>query len=153
MASKMGYFLNSYLAAPRPTLGHYREDSFTNPTLITAFLQLWPEGHREPRSEVGSLSHGQAPSGIEQGAMPFLLQRLNPLGHSYHSARTIWAKNILLSFPQLYPLPRSLWPRVRHDQMPNGLRRRYAFIQLCRRRQLNIDDILKQVKRESIRYR
>ena len=47
---------NCYLAAPRPTLGHYRGDSLTHPMLITYVLHIRPEGHREPRSEVGSLS-------------------------------------------------------------------------------------------------
>ena len=49
------FFFNCYLAAPRPTSGHYRGDSLTHPMLITAFLPIRPEGHREPRSEVGSL--------------------------------------------------------------------------------------------------
>ena len=31
------YFFNCYLAAPRPTLGHYRGDSLTHPMLITAY--------------------------------------------------------------------------------------------------------------------
>ena len=30
-------FFNCYLAAPRPTLGHYRGDSLTHPMLITAY--------------------------------------------------------------------------------------------------------------------
>ena len=33
------FFLNSYLTAPRPTLGHSREGSLTNLILITAFAQ------------------------------------------------------------------------------------------------------------------
>ena len=52
---------NLCLATPRPTLGHYRGDSLTHSLLITAFLQIWPEGHREPRSEVGSLSPAELP--------------------------------------------------------------------------------------------
>ena len=31
------FFLNCYLAVPRPTLGHYRRGSLTHPMLITAF--------------------------------------------------------------------------------------------------------------------
>ena len=50
------FFFNCYLADPRPTLGHSRGDSLTNPMLIAAFYLIRPEGHREPRSEVGSLS-------------------------------------------------------------------------------------------------
>ena len=30
-------YLKFYLAAPRPTLGHYQGDSLTNPMLITSF--------------------------------------------------------------------------------------------------------------------
>ena len=33
---------NCYLAAPRPTLGHYRGDSLTHPMLITAFYIFDP---------------------------------------------------------------------------------------------------------------
>ena len=34
-------FFNCYLAAPRPTLGHYRGDSLTHPMLITAFFYIF----------------------------------------------------------------------------------------------------------------
>ena len=50
------FFFNCYLAAPRPTLDHYRGGSLTHPMLITAFLPIRPEGHREPHNEVGCLS-------------------------------------------------------------------------------------------------
>ena len=33
-------FFNCYLAVPRPTLGHFRGDSFINPMLITAFSTI-----------------------------------------------------------------------------------------------------------------
>ena len=49
------YFFDCYLAVPRSTLGHNRGDSLTNPMLTTALVQVPPEGHREPRNEVGSL--------------------------------------------------------------------------------------------------
>ena len=58
------YFFNYYLAAPRPTSGHYRGDSLTHPMLITAFVHVRPEGHREPRSEVGSLSPAERLAGF-----------------------------------------------------------------------------------------
>ena len=45
-----------YLAAPRPTLGHYWGDSLIHLMLITTFLQFWPEGLRDLRNEVGSVS-------------------------------------------------------------------------------------------------
>ena len=50
---KWRFFFNCYLAVPGRTLGHSRGDSLTNPMLITAFVQFRPEGHREPRNEVG----------------------------------------------------------------------------------------------------
>ena len=65
------FFFNCYLAAPRPTSGHYRGDSLTHPMLITAFLHIRPEGHREPRSEVGSLSPAERLVGFEPGTFRF----------------------------------------------------------------------------------
>ena len=41
--TNFGLFFNYYLAAPRPTLGHYRGDSFTHPMLITAFYIFGPK--------------------------------------------------------------------------------------------------------------
>ena len=76
------FFFNCYLAAPRPTLGHYWGDSLTYPMLITAFYMFKHEGHREPHNEVGSLSPTECLVGFELGIFQFLLQRLNPLGHS-----------------------------------------------------------------------
>ena len=58
-------FFNCYLAAPQPTLGHSQGDSLPNPMLITAFYLFWPEGYREPRYKVGSLS----PSDFDQNAL------------------------------------------------------------------------------------
>ena len=75
------FFFKCYLAAPRPTLGHSQGDSLTNPTLITAFVHIQP-GHWEPHNKVGSLSLAEHLAGFEPGAFQFLLQRLNPLGHS-----------------------------------------------------------------------
>ena len=34
------FFFNCYLAVPRPTLGHSRGDSLTNPMSITAFSTI-----------------------------------------------------------------------------------------------------------------
>ena len=76
------FFFNCYLAVPRPTLGHSQGDSLTNPMLITAFLHVRPEGHWEPRNEVGSLSPAECLVGFEPGTFRFLLQHLNLLGHS-----------------------------------------------------------------------
>ena len=46
-------------------------------------LDFRPEGHREPRNKVGSLSPAERLLGFESGTFQFLLQRLNPLGHSH----------------------------------------------------------------------
>ena len=64
-------FFNCYLAAPRPPLSHYRGNSLTHPMLITAFLHFRPEGHREPCSEVGSLSPVEHLAGFEPGTFQF----------------------------------------------------------------------------------
>ena len=69
---------NCYLAAPRPTLDYYRGGSLTHPMLITAFLHIRPEGHREPCNEFGSLSPADRLVGFETGAFRFWLQRPNP---------------------------------------------------------------------------
>ena len=50
--------------------------------LITAFVHVRPEGHQDPRNEVGSLSPAERLAGFEPGTFRFWLQRLNPLGNS-----------------------------------------------------------------------
>ena len=76
-------FFNCYLAVPWPTLGHSQGHSLTNLMLITAFVHIQPEGHWEPRNEVGSLSPVKHLAGFEPGTFQFLLQHLNPLSHSF----------------------------------------------------------------------
>ena len=76
------FFLNCYLTVPQPTFGHSQGDSLTNPMLITAFVHVWPKGHRKPRNEVGFLSLAKCLAGSEPGTFRFLLLCLNPLGHS-----------------------------------------------------------------------
>ena len=66
-------FFNCYLAVPQPTLDHSQGDSLTNPMLITAFVHIRPEGHREPRNEVGSLSPAKRLAGFEPGTFRFLI--------------------------------------------------------------------------------
>ena len=39
--NQLFFFFNCYLAAPRPTSGHYRGDSLTHPMLITAFFCIF----------------------------------------------------------------------------------------------------------------
>ena len=75
-------FCKFYLAAPRPTLGHYHRDSLTHSMFITAFIQILPGGYREPRNENGSLSPAEHLVGFEPGTLRLWLQRINPLCHS-----------------------------------------------------------------------
>ena len=75
-------FFNCFLAAPLPTLGHYPEGSLTHAMYIAVFLHIRPKGHREPRSEVGSLSPAEHLMIFEPGTFRFLLQRLYLPGHS-----------------------------------------------------------------------
>ena len=78
----INFFLNCYLAAPRPSFGHYWGGSLTHLMLITCVLYIWPEGRREPRSGVGSLSPAERLAGFEPGTFRFWSQHLNSLGHS-----------------------------------------------------------------------
>ena len=50
---------------PQPTLSHFQGDSFTNPMVITAFVQFRPKCHQESRNEVGSLSPFEHQVGFE----------------------------------------------------------------------------------------
>ena len=61
------FFFNCYLAVPWPTFGHFQGDSLPNPMLITVFLLIRPEGHREPHNEVRSLSPAKRLVGFEPG--------------------------------------------------------------------------------------
>ena len=47
------YIFNCYLAAPRPTLGHYRGDSLTHLMLITAFYIFDPKVTRSLVARLG----------------------------------------------------------------------------------------------------
>ena len=58
-------FLNSYLAAPWSTLGHYRGGSLTHPILATCVLHIRPEGYWELHSHVGSLGPVERLLGFE----------------------------------------------------------------------------------------
>ena len=65
------FFFNCYLAVPQPTLGHSQGDSLTNLMLITASVHVRPEGHQEPRNEVGSLRPAEHLAGFEPGTFRF----------------------------------------------------------------------------------
>ena len=75
-------FLNCYLVAPRPTLRHYWGGSLTHLILVSAFLHIRPEDHREPRNEVGSLSPAKRLVGFDAKTFRFWLQHLKPVDHS-----------------------------------------------------------------------
>ena len=117
------FFFNYYLAAPRPTLGHSQGDSLINPMLITVFVHIWPEGHRELPNDVGSLSLAERLAGFEPGTFRFLLQHLNPLGHSppglvppfKNAPSPFW-----LSPPKFWKLSPSFFPPCRM-KIPKGV--------------------------------
>ena len=75
------YFFNCYLAAPRP-FGPLSRGQPHSPDVNHCVLHFRLGGHQEPRSEVRSLSPAVRLVGFEPGTFRFLLQRLNPLGHS-----------------------------------------------------------------------
>ena len=60
-------FFNCLLAAPRPTLRHYLGGSLTHLMLTTAFLHIRPGDHREPGSEIESLSSAKRIVRFEPG--------------------------------------------------------------------------------------
>ena len=55
--------------------------SLTNPMLITVFVEVWSEGHQEPR-DVVSLCPAEHLMMLELATFQFWLQHLNPLGYS-----------------------------------------------------------------------
>ena len=95
---------NCCLAAPRPTLSHYRGGSLTHQMLITCVLHIWPEGHREPRNGVGSIGPAERLVGFEPGTFQFWSQCLNPLGHSPPNNRPL-SPNLEKSIQQILLAP------------------------------------------------
>ena len=63
-------FFVGYLAALRPTLGHWQGSSLTHPIFITTVIKVRSEGHREPRSEVRFQSLAKCISGIRARNLP-----------------------------------------------------------------------------------
>ena len=103
-------FFNCYLTVRWPSFGHSQGDSLTNPMLITAFVQVWPKGHREPRNEVGSLSSTDRLLGVWTGNLPILIgtpwptrplsQRVFP--NSSHPGQKIWKWNLKKTGPDRF---------------------------------------------------
>ena len=58
-------------------------------------LHFWPEGHWEPRSEVGSLSLAERLVRFWTGILPILIQRLDPLGHSPQRVMESWSDGLV----------------------------------------------------------
>ena len=70
-------FFISYLAAPRPTLSHWRGSSFTLQILVASFL-VQPGSHWEPVNKVQSLRPAKGICGIWTGSIPCLSARRFP---------------------------------------------------------------------------
>ena len=107
------FFFTCYLAAPRPTLSHYRGGSLTHPMLITCILHIQPEGHWQPRNKVGSLSLAKRLVGFEPETFQFWSQRLNPIGHSSYKASTI-PKPLHIRFDEIDGFIRTHGYKFRH---------------------------------------
>ena len=58
------FFLKMLFGCPAD---HPRRGSLTNPMLLTAFVHVPPEGHREPCNNVGPLSPAERLVELEQG--------------------------------------------------------------------------------------
>ena len=101
-------FLNCYLASPWPTLGHYRGGSLTGPMLITCVIHIRPEGHREPRNEIRSLSPAKCLVEFEPGTFRFGSQCLNPpYFYRYHLHNT----NLFLEpWRKIQHISKIVWP-------------------------------------------
>ena len=64
-------FLNCYLAARWPSLGHSRGGILTIPMLITAYRYLIKEGQREPCNEIGTLGPDERLVGFKPASFHF----------------------------------------------------------------------------------
>ena len=76
------FFFKLLFGCPTANFGPLSRGQPHSPDVNHCVLHFRPEGHREPRNEVGSLSPAERLVGFEPGTFWFLLQRLNPLGHS-----------------------------------------------------------------------
>ena len=74
---------NSLLfGCPMANFGPLSRGQPHSPDVNHCVLHFRPEGHREPRNEVGSLSPAKRLLGFEPGTFQFLVQCLDPLDHS-----------------------------------------------------------------------
>ena len=78
------FFFQRLFGCPTANFGPLSRGQPHSPNLNHCVLHSRPEGHQEPRNEVESLSLVEHLLGFEPGTLRFLLQHLNPLGHSPH---------------------------------------------------------------------
>ena len=81
------FFFQLLFGCPTANFGPLSRGQPHSPDVNHCVLHFRPEGHWEPRSEVGSVSLAERLVGFEPGTFRFLLQHVNPLGHSlenYH---------------------------------------------------------------------
>ena len=80
------FFFYLLFGCPTANFGPLSRGQPHSPDVNHCVLHFRPEGHREPRNEVGSLSPAERLVGFEPGTFRFLLQRLNPLA-SFSSSK------------------------------------------------------------------
>ena len=76
------FFFKLLLGCPTANFGPLSRGQPHSPDVNHCVFHFRSEGHQEPRSEVGFLSPAEHLVRFEPGTFRFLLQRLNPLGHS-----------------------------------------------------------------------
>ena len=76
------FFFKLLLGCPTANFGPLSRGQPHSSDVNHCVFHFRPEGHQEPRSEVGFLSPAEHLLRFEPGTFRFLLQRLNPLGHS-----------------------------------------------------------------------
>ena len=79
------FFFLSAIWLPHSQLWDFIKGQFHSPNVNHCSLHFRPEGHREPCNKVGSLSPAEHLVGFEPRTFRFLLQHVNPLGHSHFS--------------------------------------------------------------------
>ena len=95
------------MAAPWPTLGHYRGGSLTHPMLIICILYIRPEGHWEPHNKVGSPSPAECLAGFEPRTFLFWSQHhLLPI--------QIFQKKYIKALTNMKTKKVSIWKWWRH---------------------------------------
>ena len=76
------FFFYLLFGCPTANFGPLSRGQPHSPNVNHCSIHFQPQGHREPRNKVGSLSPAEHLVGFEPRTFRFLLQHLNPLGHS-----------------------------------------------------------------------